>query len=320
MLILVLLLYVLFASTFTFGKAAMTYMHPALFVGIRMTVAGLILLGYQYFFNYKLWRLERRHYALFAAVTFFAIFLSYLLEFEALNYVTSFKVALLFNLSPFITALLSHIHLAERLTVKQWTGLCIGFLGVLPVVGSYNSFSSATTSGLWVSVPEIMIFGAVFSACYGWTLFKKLVAQHHYSPIMVNGVSMLAGGILALLVAVCAHGGTTLRTTGMIPDAVHMYIASFWCGALCMAMFYMIILIIIANLITYNLYGYLLTHYSATFLAFAGFITPFFTAIFGWLLLGECITWHFIASITIILVGLYLFYQDEKRQDRNQII
>lgn len=42
---LVILLYMLFASTFTFGKAALTYMQPIMFIGMRMTAAGLLIAG-----------------------------------------------------------------------------------------------------------------------------------------------------------------------------------------------------------------------------------------------------------------------------------
>ena len=44
---------------------------------------------------------------------------------------------------------------------------------------------------------------------------------------------------------------------------------------------YSFALVIIANIIGYNLYGYLLSRYSATFLSFAGFMTPLFAALLG---------------------------------------
>ena len=75
------------------------------------------------------------------------------------------------------------------------------------------------------------------------------------------------------------------------------------CGA------YSIALIIIANIICYNLYGYLLSRYSATFLSFAGFMTPLFAAGLGWLFLNEQVTWHFFATIFMVIFGLYLFHE-----------
>ncbi|MCV5950917.1 DMT family transporter, partial [Escherichia coli] len=64
----------------------------------------------------------------------------------------------------------------------------------------------------------------------------------------------------------------------------------------------------------YNLYGTLLKRYSATFMSFAGFTTPLFTALFGWLVLGEIVTWPFYVSFCIVLLGLVLFDQEELKQ------
>ena len=49
-------------------------------------------------------------------------------------------------------------------------------------------------------------------------------------------------------------------------------------------------------------------------MSFAGFTTPLFTALFGWLLLGEIVTWPFYISFVIVLLGLLLFDQEELKQ------
>ena len=72
-----------------------------------------------------------------------------------------------------------------------------------------------------------------------------------------------------------------------------------------------IALIIISNFICYNLYGFLLKRFSATFLSFAGFITPLFSAFFGWFYLGELVPATFYASATVVFAGLFIFYQEE---------
>ena len=72
-------------------------------------------------------------------------------------------------------------------------------------------------------------------------------------------------------------------------------------------------LIVISNLLAYNLYGVLLKRFSATFLSFAGFSTPLITAFFGWFFLGEQITWGFVLCASVVFLGLGLFYQEELR-------
>jgi drug/metabolite transporter (DMT)-like permease len=113
---------------------------------------------------------------------------------------------------------------------------------------------------------------------------------------MANGVSMLIGGILAL--------GHSYSTEEWNPFPVTHYSVFFECTLL---------LILISNLICYNLYGMLLKRYSATFISFAGFTTPLFTALFGWLLLGETVSLSFYLSFFIVLSGLVLFEYDLKK-------
>jgi len=38
-------------------------------------------------------------------------------------------------------------------------------------------------------------------------------------------------------------------------------------------------------------------------------MTPLFAALLGWLFLGEQVTWHFFATISLVIVGLYLFHE-----------
>ena len=44
--VLVIFMYALFASTFTLGKAALSYVSPFLFIGMRMILGGSLLLTY----------------------------------------------------------------------------------------------------------------------------------------------------------------------------------------------------------------------------------------------------------------------------------
>ncbi|HXW85711.1 MAG TPA: EamA family transporter, partial [Candidatus Bathyarchaeia archaeon] len=77
------------------------------------------------------------------------------------------------------------------------------------------------------------------------------------------------------------------------------------------AALYTLWLLIASNIIGYNMYSWLLSYYSVTFLSFAGFITPLFAALFGWFFLGEIIPWQFWVTMGGVFVSLYVFYLDE---------
>lgn len=108
---------------------------------------------------------------------------------------------------------------------------------------------------------------------------------------------MLIGGLLALI-----HSYISGESWQPIPIIGNNTIALVECA---------IWMTLISNIICYNLYGYLLTKYSATFLSLAGLITPLFASLFGWYFLNEQITWHFYMSIFLFSIGLFIFYQEE---------
>lgn len=305
--IFIIILYLLFASTFTLGKAALLYVPPFLFIGVRMLLGGSLLLGYYQFFAKHQRVVEKKDYLLFGRIILFHIFCAYTLEYWALEQVTSAKACLLYNLSPFVTALFSYFLYAERLTKRQICGLIIGFIGFIPIIIAQSPIEQLSWHIGLLSCYEIALIGSVISSAYGWMVMKNLINKG-YSFILVNGIGMVGGGILALLLSFIKEGAPMMKDVEVVlPHVVATY--GVFGERLLMCGLYSMALIIIANIICYNLYGYLLSRYSATLLSFAGFMTPLFAAGLGWLFLGEQVTWHFFATIGMVILGLYLFHE-----------
>ncbi len=305
--ILVILLYLLFASTFTLGKAALSYVSPFLFIGIRMICGGSLLLAYYYFIARKKIVLHKSDYSLFLRIIIFHIFCAYTLEFYALEYVTSAKACLLYNLSPFITALFSYFLYAEKLSIRQICGLAIGFLGFIPILLSQGLPELLSWHCGFVSIYELALIGSVIASAYGWIIMKNLIHKG-YSFIIINGIGMTGGGILAFLLSLYKEGFPMMKQVPIFSQTLVMRYGNTGESIIMLAV-YSLALIIIANIICYNLYGYLLSRYSPTFLSFAGFMTPLFAALLGWIFLGEQVTWHFFATIGLVIIGLYLFHE-----------
>ncbi len=312
--ILVLVLYFLFASTFVLAKEALLYAYPSFLIGVRMLIGGTILVSYCRSRNTYKGLINKQVLLLFSQVILFHIFLAYTLEFWALQYVTPAKAALLYNLSPFATALLSFLLLNERLSSKQWLGLLVGFMSMLPILMAYVPLEDAVGHIGFFSWPELVLLGSVLCAAYGWLVVKKLVINAHYSPLMVNGVGMIGGGLLALCWSFITHGGAALREghldwVGKLLEPLVGLQGAIIGGWL----FYTLLLVLIANIICYNLYAHLLRSYSATLLSFAGFTCPLWAAILSWVFQGQPVGLAFGASMIGVIIGLYLFYRDELR-------
>jgi len=295
---LVFVLYMLWASTFILGKIILEYMPPILFVATRMGIAGTLLLGYQYFFNRSQWRFEWKDIGLFAQISIFFMYIGFITEYWALQYVTAAKACLLFNLSPFVTALLAYFLLSDRLTRKQWLGLLIGFLGFVPIILQQTDLEIFTSHIGILSMPELFLLISVVTSCYGWILIKQLITQRSYSVVMVNGISMFGAGVLSLITSLAIEGK---------PQFYTLLNGDTWL----IAAFYIALLILIAHVICFNLYSVLLRRYSVTFISFAGFTTPLFAAFFDWMVFGTVASGAFFTTMCLVAIGLYLFYQDE---------
>ncbi|HEV2916256.1 MAG TPA: DMT family transporter [Candidatus Babeliales bacterium] len=307
-------LYLVLALAFTMSKGVLLHAQPVFFTGVRMIVAGITLLAYYRYIQKKKFILHNQDLLTYLQLAFFHVFVTYVFEFWALETISASTDALFFNLSPFITALLSLILCNERLSGKQWLGLLIGFVGFLPLFYAQqtvcgSSLIAMVRACLSFSKAELLLIIAVASSAYGWILMQRLVRTDHYSPVFINGVSMLWGGIMALIVSLLTET-TFIKTTG--PHTL-------WSYDIPMFLWYLAVLIILTNFISYNVYGLLLKRYSATLIALAGGLTPIFTAFFDWILLGEYISWHFVATVCLVALGLCIFYIDEFKSIRKPV-
>ncbi len=290
--ILILTLYALFATTFILGREAVLAVPPIFFIGIRMILAGVLLLTFVRIRKKEPLIIQKEELFWFAGIVLFHIYGSYVLEFVGLQYLTGAKVSLLYNLAPFITALFAYLFFREVLSVRKWIGLAIGFLAFIPVLVTQPSAQEAIAKNTYA---EILLILSVTASCAGWIFMKKLITDYKHSYVFVNGVGMFLGGLIAL---------------------VHSHFCEIWPSAESLIhnvpfVRSMLLLILIGNIICYNLYGKLLHKYSTTTLSFFGASTPLFAVIFGWLWLGESVSPWFYVTALLVGIGLYVFYKDE---------
>ena len=316
--LMVVALYALIASTFTFSKAILSFVQPIFFTGTRMLASGLILLAYQYFFNRTQWRFSLKDWFWYLQIMIFMIYFSYVGEFVAMTHgITSSKSSLFFNLAPFFTALLGYALSLETMNKRKWLGLFIGFVGIAPILLAEPTTIENTFSWWHISFAEMLMLGAVFSSAYAWLVMKRFVHADTYSPVMINGIAMTGGGIMALVNSFFAEKAPFFTFTVPANDTIGQWFLRFfsdYSASIALLILYTVLLILITNVIFYNAYGFLLRRYSATFLSLVGITTPLFTVVWSWMLLGEKVGWSFGLSMIITSLGLFIFYREELRR------
>lgn len=295
-----LLLYALFGSVFTIGKQSLQYAQPFFIIGSRMTAAGMLLLAYMFLRDRKSFKFDAFSISRLFLLGLFNIFLTNTCEFWGLQYLTSGKTCLLYSISPFIAALLSYFILSEVMNARKWLGLTTGFIGFLPIILSHTDEEKLAGSLFIFSLPELAVLGAATFSVYGWILIRQLVNEKNLNPLIINGISMTIGGLMTLLHSYWIENWNPLpifegKEWGFIETTLAM--------------------LVISNFICYNLYGFLLKRYTATFMSFAGFSTPIFVVLFGWTFLGEAVPWQFWCSFVVVFLSLYIFHKEEIKSD-----
>lgn len=298
MVVLVFTLYLLSAINLILRKSIIKVSQPIFFQGIRLTVAGIIILGYLYLFRPAALRFKKSDIGLFFLVSLFFSYLSYVFAVVTLDDLSSARFGFMFNLSPFITAIIAYFYLSERLTKKQILSLVIGFIGFLPLVfvGARDGIASAS----FFSIPGLQLFIATAAYAYGWILVSKLVNDRGYSPFLVTGIAFASGGVAILCTSfVLENWFAVAPVTNIIKFTT-----------------YLVGIILLSEIIVSNAYAVLLRSYSATFLSFVGSLYPLFCALLGWIFFNEKITYNFFIAVAVVSFALYVFHLSEQEKQQ----
>lgn len=295
----VVLMYATWSSIFSLGKIALQHSPPVFLTGFRMLFAGILLVGFLAIRKPKSLKIGKKLVFPLIVLAFFSIYLTNILEFWGLQYLSAAKTCFIYGLSPFIAAILSYIHFKEKINRRKMLGMLIGMAGFFPVLlmqsGSENLFKAFS----FLSWPEIALMGAAFFSIYGWVLLRMVVKDDAVSPLLANGYSMLLGGTLALV-----HS-TFVESWNPTPIAL---------GHTSAFLSIVLLITLISNIICYNVYGYMLQKFTATFLSFMGLLSPVFASFCGWMILGERPSWVIFASTGVVSLGLWVIYQAELKQ------
>ncbi len=292
-------MYAVWSTVFSFGKAVLGYAPPLFLTASRMLLGGLLLLGFLALSKPRLLQLQKKQWISIIFLAIFSIYLTNILEFWGLQYLSAAKTCFIYSLSPFFAALFSYFHFKERMNLRKWIGMGIGFLGFIPVIMTQTGSEDLFHIGGFFTLPTLAIMGAALFSVYGWVLLRLTVKDQEISPVMANGGSMLIGGLFALV-----HS--------FFVDAWHpIPVASPHVPSFLQNVFFMTLLY---NVVCYNLYGLMLKRFTATFLSFVGLLSPIFASLSGWLFLDEPISWVIFLSTAIVSVGLGIVYYAELKQ------
>ena len=297
------LLHGLGSLTFPIGKVLVTYADPIFTVGLRMLLSGALLWGWLLISKSQTVKISFKEALSSFIVSLFSIYFCNLFEYWSLKYFSPAKTCFFYSMSPcvsvLISCILSYIHFKEKVTMTKWIGLMIGFVGFLPVIALQNGVENTFKMNALFSWPLITVIAGSFCGVYGWILLRLFIHGREMCPIKINAYSMLFGGLLALFTSFFFEKSPFEQWENL---EVKSYFKS------------MVLIILLSNIICFNLYGYLLKRFSATLISFFGLLSPLFASLNAYLFFSEPFHPIILLSAALVSFGLYVVYRIELKQ------
>ena len=189
--------------------------------------------------------------------------------------------ALIVTLQPILTNALSGPILKEKVTIKQWVGVLLGFTGAALVLG-IDIGSSIPMIGL---VATIIALIAITSS----TIWQKKLSNN--LPLSVSNMYQALGGVSfhIIIIIFFAKPHIDFTQTFIIAMSHQIFLVSF--GAFTILM-------------------YLIKHNSASKTVSIFFLIPATSAFMAWLFLNESLTNLDLFGFLIATIGVYIATRD----------
>jgi drug/metabolite transporter (DMT)-like permease len=207
---------------------------------------------------------------------------------EALRYTSASHTVVLLYTAPIFVALGLHWKLpAERLSMLQWVGISIAFLGiVVTFLGREEVHSTATQAMI-----SNTLFGDFLALLAGllWALttislrLTQLSDAHPTQTLFYQ----LVGGCVLLLPLAFLMGQAEIYWTGLAIGSLIFHT-------------------IVVSFISFMLWFWLLRNYLANRLGVFSFLTPIFGMLFGVLFLNEQIELNFLFGAAMVMLGVMI--------------
>lgn len=277
-------IWLVWGSTFLAIRWAIVGIPPLLMCGLRLLLAGVVLLVWAALSGARWPRgAEWRHAALVGlllpaagngAVTI------------GIGHVPSGIVALLLATIPLWMAWLAFVGPeASPPGARALTGLILGFGGIALLIGpGLMNAARAEFSPLWALVP---VAGA-FSWAWGslWSRRVRMPA----SPLVSTAVGMTAGGLGLLVLATLAGDWGRFDPATVGPRA--------WFSLGYLALF--------GSVLGFSAYLFLLQHVSPAKVSTYAFVNPVVAMALGWLLAGESLSPRTLSAAAMVIVAVAL--------------
>jgi len=281
-----LVLYVVWGSTYLAISIAVETIPPFLMAGVRFTLAGLILLTWSVARDRRAFVPPTRREVRDSAIVG-ALLIGGGMGMVAFGEQTvpSGITALLIAMMPVWVAILGRLFLGERLPRLAIVGIVVGFAGVAILVGpsAFGGTGALDPLGL----------AAILVSPIAWAI-GSLFASHRAvlpkRPLVATGVQMVLGGLLLAVM-----GGVTGEFAALDVGAISRESV--------LALLYLLVL---GSLVAFTVYGWMLRVAPLPLVATYAYVNPVIAVILGAIILDETIDIRTVVAGAVIVFSVAL--------------
>ena len=283
--LLLILLGAIWGSAFFNIKIATYTYDPITLVFVRVFFAVIALGIYCFYKQVKILAFSK-DWKIYALVGLTNITIPFLLIAYGTNVVDSYLSAILMSTTPLSGTLLAHFFTSnEKLNFFKSLGVSVGFLGIL-----FLFFDKLVISDDNIFYVIVILCGSTFYVIGGILTLKFLKNKGNEN---VSTSTILWS--LIFLFPFCVYQEPWNNLNPSLESTIALiYLGVFPTG------------------IAWMLRFHILTKVGMVFQTQVAYLIPIFGVIFGYLIMGEQITWKVLASLIIIISGIYIVKKGNK--------
>ncbi|WP_437649782.1 DMT family transporter [Sorangium sp. So ce362] len=272
----------LFTANMVLARATADFIPPVALAELRWLGVVLVLLP---FCGRELWRGRaslRRDWARYALLGLLGMGICGAGVYHGAASTTATNIGLIYAASPVIILLLSRAMFGDRLSRRQGLGAGLALTGVLVIVLRGDP---AALLALSFSTGDLVILVAAIS----WALYTVLLKRWP-DPLGVSArlTAIALAGVIVLLPLL----GWELATRGP-PDFDLRTVAA------------VLTLVLVPGVGAYATYGYITQHLGPSRTGLLLYMSPVYTAVMAWMLLGEAFALYHWLGAALVLPGLF---------------
>lgn len=278
---LVMLTTALMGSSFAIGKLGLAFSTPLILVALRFTIAGVVMALFVFLFK-RPHPKEAVSWLKIVTIGFFQTAGVMGCIFVSLRTIPAGESSILTFLNPLLVVILGSIFIRIHYAIVQWAGVVLGFIGVFFTLGAHLDIKVGTLLG--------------FCSAISWAIATLLIKKWGESldTWVLTAYQMLSGGLILLLASFILerpHFTLTL-TSGFI----------------------LLWLAIMASIVQFAGWFYLLQKGDAGKASAFLFLAPFFGVLSGYVLLHEALHLFVLIGGLFIFAGIFLVNWNSRSQ------